>query len=220
LLALAGFTAGCSGWTKNEGLPFMLALSVIFLVSGRFRRFAVFLSGMFLPLLAIVLFKIMIAPPSDLMSNRHYAEVVEKLFDPGRHLTILTLFSDNLWSFGDFAVHPLIPLLLLMLFAGLDRQSIGGFGWIASAGALSVQVASYFAVYAITPMDVKWHLENSLPRILLQVWPAFLLLAGLAMMTSSVGLRRRSRVVDPDFDRDEIDGPARQQLPKISIIRR
>jgi hypothetical protein len=39
----------------------------------------------------------------------------------------------------------------------------------------------YFAVYVLTPANLHDHLVSSLERLFLHLWPAFLLLVGLAM---------------------------------------
>ena len=41
-------------------------------------------------------------------------------------------------------------------------------------------LAGYYAVYILTPMDLQWHLDSSLERLLMHFWPSALLLAGLA----------------------------------------
>ncbi len=185
LLVLAGFTAGCAGWTKNEGVIFILALCIALLVpvfirpSVTLRRFSAFALGLLLPLAVIVFFKLTIAPPSELASHRDYAELMEKLTNSDRYFTVLSSSVRTLWSFGDWAVNPVIPLLIFIGVWGVDRRMIRSYGWFAGAGTLAIVAAGYFAVYVLTPFDLKWYLDGSLPRLLLQLWPPSLLLAGL-----------------------------------------
>ena len=39
--------------------------------------------------------------------------------------------------------------------------------------------STYFAIYLITPLELIYHLAGSLDRLLMHVWPACLLLAGM-----------------------------------------
>ena len=70
LMALSGLMAGLAGWTKNEGLLFMLA-AVLGLALTRYkdmrRSLVLFISGLVLPLAVILTFKGM-APPGDLLA--------------------------------------------------------------------------------------------------------------------------------------------------------
>jgi hypothetical protein len=43
-----------------------------------------------------------------------------------------------------------------------------------------LSLAGYYATYVISPYDLRWHLNSSLGRLLLQLWPSVLLLVGLA----------------------------------------
>jgi hypothetical protein len=47
--------------------------------------------------------------------------------------------------------------------------------WISCAAAVGM-LLSYLGVYVITPMDLTWHLFTSSDRVLLQIWPCFILL--------------------------------------------
>jgi hypothetical protein len=109
----------------------------------------------------------------------HYSEVVEKVLNPDRYLTVLTSFADTFWSFGNWAVNPVIPLLIFLCVRGIDRATVQGFGWLACASTMAIVLAGYFAVYVLAPYDLKWFLDGSAPRLFLQWWPSSLLLAGL-----------------------------------------
>ena len=186
LLVLAGFMAGCAGWTKNEGLLFIVATATALLLPVVVRpwqtlgRFAAFFAGLLAPLAVILWFKLAVAPQNDLMENRQYTELVEKLFSPSRHVTILENFSSTFWSFGNWMIHPAIFLLVFIALRGIDRATVRSFGWIGGVFVFAVVLAGYYAVYVLTPIDLQLHLDSSLPRLFLQLWPALLLLAGLA----------------------------------------
>jgi dolichyl-phosphate-mannose-protein mannosyltransferase len=185
LLVLSGFMAGCAGWTKNEGLIFVAALCVSILApvfvrrSLTLRRFGAFAAGLVLPLAVVIFFKSNVGLPTDYAANRQSAEIVGKLVDPERHMTIIVGFAKTLWSFGEWVVNPLIPLLV---FVGLSvgvGTAIRTFGWLTSACALVLVLAGYFGIYVIATYDLQYLLEASSQRLFLHLWPPFLLLAGL-----------------------------------------
>jgi hypothetical protein len=66
-----------------------------------------------------------------------------------------------------------IPLLLFFYFL-LVGASVKKKDWAATSIALLLLVlmmVGYFFVYILSPFDLVWHLDTSLNRLLLQVWP-------------------------------------------------
>jgi hypothetical protein len=185
LLVLAGFTAGCAGWTKNEGLLFIAVTSVALLAPlvskpvPALRRYGAFLLGMALPLIVIIWFKVAVAPPNDVMGGRHFEEVLQKVFSPQRYFTTWMELSGGFWTFGNWLVNPILLVLLYVLLQRIDRQMLLNEGWLQGVSICVLVLAGYFATYVTTPKDLDWHLASSLPRLYLHIWPAFLLLAGL-----------------------------------------
>jgi hypothetical protein len=185
LLVLSGFMAGCAGWTKNEGLLFVVAVCVSILApvcfnpSQTLRRFGAFVAGLVPPAVVILLFKVTVVAPNENLSNRHYGELLEKVVTPDRYLTVLSNFAKTLWSFGDWAINPLVPLLVFVGLSAVGGKAIRRFGWLTSASAFVVVLTGYFAVYVIAPSDLQYLLDASNSRLFLQLWPPFLLLAGL-----------------------------------------
>jgi hypothetical protein len=64
-----------------------------------------------------------------------------------------------------------LALLVSPLRDKRDRSAV----WISSA-AIGGMFLSYLGVYVITPLDLGWHLATSFERVLLQIWPCFILL--------------------------------------------
>jgi hypothetical protein len=186
LIALAGFMAGCAAWTKNEGLPFLLATVAVLLApifwspSATVRRIAGFAAGLALPLAAIVYFKMTIAPPNDIFDNRHSADVLAKISDSSRYLLILRSYTRTGWTFGGWIFNPFLPILAFIGLSGVDRSVLRSFSWRAGVAVIAMLQASYFVIYVITPLELHYHLDSSLDRLLMHVWPACLLLAGMA----------------------------------------
>ena len=83
---------------------------------------------------------------------------------------------ERLMGFGSGPGHPFVLLAFLALTvspAGCKRY--GSPVWISSV-AVGGMFLSYLGVYLISPLDLSWHLQSSLDRVLLQIWPCFLLL--------------------------------------------
>jgi hypothetical protein len=186
LVILAGFMAGCAAWTKNEGLPFVVIVSAILLVtvfhspSTTLRRFAAFAAGAALPLATIAYFKLTIAPPNDVMGSLHSAELIAKVLDPNRYAIISRHFMSTGWTFGGWIFNPYLPILVFIGLCGIDRSVLQGFSWRAGVGILVMVLGGYFAIYVITPADLNDHLVSSLDRLMFHVWPGCLLMAGMA----------------------------------------
>jgi hypothetical protein len=184
LLTLAGFTAGCAAWTKNEGLLFLLVTCVAVLGALLFRGnpilpFGSFMLGALVPVTVIVFFKLAIAPRNDLIAASNY-ETLMGIVNPDRHLSILRYAGRLLWSFGEWRVSPIVPLFVFVVLRGSDRRVLASSGWVTALSILATMVAGYYSVYSITPHDLQYHLDSSLDRLMTQLWPSFLLVLGLA----------------------------------------
>jgi hypothetical protein len=183
LLVLAGFLAGCAGWTKNEGILFIVAVTAALLVpvfryrSEALNRFKAFSAGAALPVLIITFFKL-----TNNVSNYVVAfkeGKLQRMFDLGRHFMIWDYVVRYLFSFGAWSISPFIPLIAFILLTGVHRSIFANYGWRTIVTILVIVCAGYYLVYLMTPVDLKWHLEASLDRLFLQLWPSVLLLAGL-----------------------------------------
>jgi hypothetical protein len=185
LVALAGFMAGCAAWTKNEGMPFLMATVAVLLApifwSGfaTARRIAGFAAGLAIPVFAIVYFKLAIAPPNDIFGNRNSADLLEKISDSSRYLMILKSYRQTGWTFGGWVFNPILPLLAFIGLGGVDKAVLRSYCWRAGIAIIVMLQVAYFAIYVITPLPLDYHLNSSLDRLLIHVWPACLLLAGM-----------------------------------------
>jgi hypothetical protein len=83
-------------------------------------------------------------------------------------------------SFGQWSISAWFPLLLFMLYRRIDRRALQNPGWMTGLMTLGIVIAGYYVVYLVTPQDLAWHLDSSIDRLLLHLWPSALLLAGLA----------------------------------------
>jgi hypothetical protein len=173
-LVWAGFFAGASAWTKQEGSVFLAAILIAFLAAARIDRWRLLLAGAAPGMLLAVWFKFWIAPPGDL-APQSVAEVMTRIEDPARYTQIGTSFLERLGAMGAGPGHPLILLAILALL--LRREGSRRYAvpvWV-SAGVLLAMLLSYCAVFVITPRDLTFHL-NAWDRLFVQLWPGVVLL--------------------------------------------
>ncbi len=181
LIILAGITAGLGAWCKNEGLLMLLAIllaRLIIVVPSEgwkvYRKeFLSFMSGMMPFIVMIAYFKIFLAPANDLFIGQNLHSMILKLTDFSRYGEILSSYTKLGWMFTKSIINP-FTVVLFTAFAGLniekkDKATVKSF-----ATALILILFAYFALYLVTPHDLYWHLNSSLDRLFIQLWPSFL----------------------------------------------
>ena len=197
MLILAGFAAGCAGWTKNEGLLFIVVVSAVLFLPVVLRRSKItdrlvpFGLGLLIPLAVIVFFKLTVPVENDLIGNQTVEAATKRITDIERYTFTLNYFFRTFWNFGAWTITPLIPLFLFMAFRGFNPAVMRNAGWRAAVLVIAIVMVGYYVVYINTPLELKYHLDSSFNRLVLQLWPSFLL--GLGMCA-----RSDSRPVVPD----------------------
>jgi hypothetical protein len=173
---LAGMMAGFAAWTKNEGLLFLAAvlaarLAVVVRSMG-WRRYRAEAAGFALglaPVLAVVMyFKVRFSPPNDLLADQGLNSLAAKLADPSRYALVGRAIAGEISGLGSGAIAWLAAYRLLL--GGKPRrpgEPGGGFAVLIPA----LLLAGYFLVYIVTPRHLPWHLQWSLSRLIIQLWP-------------------------------------------------
>lgn len=183
---LAGLCTGLAAWTKNEGLLVLLVVIVALgLVSGRslrLRRAAhdalAFLAGL-LPLLAVVVgFKWFVGSTSSnyLVASAISGDALEYLADPGRYVVVAGSFFTNFYRLGGWLVSLPLVLVAYLLVVGPVPGARLRRGLVFGSVCVVLLLAGYFAVYMLTPRGLAWHLQVTLYRLVLHVWPGMLFL--------------------------------------------
>lgn len=209
-LMLAGLTAALAAWTKNEGLLFLLCVPPVrfaWTVRGigwrrALHQAAWFAVGALPPVIVLVVFKLQLAPPSDIFTGRGLLPLLERLTDWPRYGQILAAYVRTVLTFTQgivdiregFRFNPLVagvvPLGVYLMLMGIrvHRQDRGT---LLSAATVSLlMLAGYFGIYLITPHDLRWHLLTSLNRLFVQLWPAAIFLCFMAARTPEQALVR------------------------------
>jgi hypothetical protein len=198
MLSAAGFFAGCAGWTKNEGVLFIIAaavaLSLPVLRERRetLRRLASFGAGLAVPLTLIITFKL----------TNHVRNYVVA-YEPGklqkalmldRHIMILKYLARFAFSFGHWSWSPYIPVIAFILLIGVHRPVFRSYAWRTIVSIVILVSLGYYFVYVTTPLDLQWHIESSMDRLLMQLWPSLLLIAGLICRANPKSLQNEGQV--------------------------
>lgn len=175
---LVGAFAGCAAWTKNEGLVFLAVVVLArVVVSLRFRRFdpkalALMAVGAAPFGLTVAWFKIAIAPANYLFAETQQP-LAARLIDISRYMTVAVEFGRQAFTFGGWLLPPVLVLAAYLWLMG--RPEAKGQGQSAALITVCAMLAAYAGVYVVTTKDLNWQLDTSLARVLMQLWPAAVL---------------------------------------------
>jgi hypothetical protein len=180
--ALAGICTAGAAWTKNEGLLFAL----LFAAAAGLQRWrtrsvlsgAAFFVALVVALMPLLYFKLRLAPANDLMAAPLGPRVAQ-LFEPSRHMMILTALGRDFRGFGEWRFAPWLAMVLPFL-AWRSRTRLTRAEWLVPS-ALGLMLIGYYCVYLLSPHELAWHLDTSLVRLLLQLWPLAILAWCLAV---------------------------------------
>ena len=178
---LIGFTAACAAWTKNEGLVFFAAVILVRFI-GRIRKqewsslareFSCFILGTLPVMGTLVYFKINFAPRNDLVNVYNLKQSVAHLLNPDRYLIVISEILKKVYFFNDKIV---ILLVVYLLFSGIDRSGTDKKHIGSHVLLLLLMLCGYTFAYVITTYDLRWHIDSSLRRLFIQLWPAVVFL--------------------------------------------
>jgi hypothetical protein len=170
---LAGTTAGLSAWTKNEGLLFLVAVVAAQLAPAAASRkwkeptriMLSFFAGLLPVLIIIFYFKLALAPPNDLISSLAWKPTMMKILDFTRHMLVAGAFLHEMAGF------PVLFLAVSLICLGITPDKQQRSEGTRVLGVLCVMLLGYFFIYVTTYQHLAWHLQTSLRRILVPLWP-------------------------------------------------
>jgi hypothetical protein len=177
---LAGLCASMAAWTKDEGLLFLAVLFAATLVFQ--RRQVLRLAAGALPVsLLVVTFKALLPrdTPSILGNSMHL--LIPKLVDLSRYGQIVGAFGHEFAGMAFGWYHPLLTLLVLAAVLRFDREH--RYDLLFCSAICGSLMLGYFATYIITPYELAWHLQSSMGRLLMQLWPCLVLAAFVGLRT-------------------------------------
>jgi len=179
LTALAGFMAGLAVWTKNEGALFLVVLTAARAIaiiidegpSAVPRRLAPFCAGAALPVLVFAYFKLFLAPPNKDFVRASGAELIARLTDAQRYRTVWSYYGKVARHLGFVMTGTISVLIGFLVLAGVSFSKTA----FKRAGTAIVtallMIAGYFFVYCLTGLDLRWHIETTIKRLAIQLWP-------------------------------------------------
>jgi hypothetical protein len=179
LAALGGLSLGLCAWTKNEGSAMLVVTIVAFAVrevsargrSDASRYIVACCAGAMLGVAALVPFKLAIAQRSFFFQDT--ATHAARFLDATRHHVIGAALLKGAVQLGSGGLF--VALAVVALAFGLRRASDPRPAW-AVLGLGGIAAVEWVA-YLVTPFPLEWHLATSADRLVLQLWPAALLVA-------------------------------------------
>ncbi len=214
LLLAAGLMLGFAAWTKNEGLLFVGSVVLARLLfrtrpasealAARLRpwRDRVWeIALLFLGALTVVgvlgYFKTWLAPPSYLIEGQGWQTTLDRLGTYSRYRLVLVAFLLRILQLGGSGIRFELGsglVLLLPVYRALVGPVSPGTGPTPSTPIWLVvffTLLGYAIVYLVTPLDLLGHLNSSLSRLLLHLWPLVLLGFFLTVATPEEALARQ-----------------------------
>ncbi len=178
-LALAGLAGACAAWMKNEGLLFFIACLAFrfgMVVSSRgirawFREIGVFLLGASPILAALAYFKVGIAPANDLVRSWSVASVAGRLANPERFRQVGGGYLKTLALLKNHVLNIPLVLTVYLLLAGWQVEKKDRRGLVFIVALFISMLVAELIVYLLSPHDIAWHIEFSLSRLWLQLYP-------------------------------------------------
>jgi hypothetical protein len=128
-------------------------------------------------LIILLLNKERLAISNDIISAQGLRPTLHNLLAVSRYHFVLEQLWSAFFSFGAWSAMLPMPLILFFYFLllGASVEDLRLDTAIVSLLVLALMLAGYFLIYIITPHDLAWHVESSLSRLLLQLWPLFVL---------------------------------------------
>ena len=181
LLFLAGLTASCAAWTKNEGVLFLVLIILIRFIGeirrnnwfGILKQFFYFSLGMSFILSSLIYFKLSFAIANDLVNKANLKKLGVYLFDIDRYLEVLFGITKKIFTFND---HIIILLIAYFLISGVDRSSFVKKGIASHVLLMVLMMGGYFFSFFISPFNLRWHMSSALARLIIQLWPTWIFL--------------------------------------------
>ncbi|MDP6627544.1 MAG: glycosyltransferase family 39 protein [Methanopyri archaeon] len=196
-LVLAGAFAALASWTKNEGLMFVVVVVIVRAlvvlphkgVRSFIHQMIPFLAGLIPFLTVVILFKVNVSPPTDLLAAQGHLHVILKLLDPFRYITVAGALLGQLYHLGGGFISPVLILILLLIVSGIRTYERDPVEIVAPFLVLFLMLFGYSLIYVITPRELQWHLDTSLDRVLIQLWPSVVFSLFLVISGSDIDVK-------------------------------
>lgn len=175
---ILGLVLSLSAWTKNEGMIFSLLFIVIYFMKKiiekrNVKKSVLFLIMGYLPLFsALIWFKQF--SHDDLLNSQTAIQIGQKLLDFQRYRIVISAFISEFFKFPEwrFSLWPFLFLGALFFYRNNSSENKK----IIKINLLTMilMFICYYFVFIITPRDLNWHLDTTLNRLYIQMFPSLL----------------------------------------------
>ena len=169
LVFITGIIISGAFWVKNEGFFYFLISSflvVLQLKSDKKSIYKYFLGALSLISIFLV-FKIYNSMENEIF-NGFFKTFTSKLLDVKRYILIIKHLKITVLE--KFPILPFLVIFSAIYFSKFERMGI------YPILGIFLLICTYFFIYVFTPVDLAWHLEFSLVRLVHHVYPSVLLL--------------------------------------------
>jgi len=181
IVFLAGLTASCAAWTKNEGQLFLALVILVYFMarlrktqwSGTLKEFFCFIAGLAPVLGTLIYFKLNFALENTHIRANPLKQLGTYLVEVDRYIIVGTKFIDKLFTFNDGVVWLMAGYIFI---SGLDRSDLIKKRLLSPVILLLLMMCGYFFVYIIYPGNPESLLSTSLRRVIVQLWPTWVFL--------------------------------------------
>ena len=193
-IALAGIAAGLAAWTKNEGILFLVVIiSSFFFLTWTYdgwkqatKDILVFIVGLIPVLTCIIYFKIIYASGNDIIVGQGFHSTLARLTDFSRYAIIMKKFLNEIYFFHVLRDNKFDIPMTIILFMGIfllkrPQKLNANLSLKYAIISLCLMLIGYFFVYVITPNDLTWHINTSLQRLLVHLWPSLVFIFFLSV---------------------------------------
>jgi hypothetical protein len=182
LLVLAGLSAGSAAWTKNEGIVLLMCAAIAMLALRRWRNLGWYAVGAAVPVALVVYLKLfLVKQPNLILRGQSWPDFAARLMLPESYPIIAGAFISDFVRMGGWLVGPTIFVVLYAALVGIRKKGERDAGTATILTTLALVLGSYFLIYLITPIGLRFHLDTSADRLLLQLWPGALFWCFLAI---------------------------------------
>jgi hypothetical protein len=176
---LTGLLSSLAAWVKNEGLVFLgVMLLLVAWRTVRARRPVLLLewaAGATPVTLTFIWLKRVIAPvAAPYFADAAGHSMLSPVLDPQRHQAVLGVIEHMFPLWGGPGASGALLLVLLAVLAALWRTPRAAWPPVA---ACAIMLASYYAVWVLSPLDPQWLVSTTFDRLFLQLWPTLLVVA-------------------------------------------
>ncbi len=179
-LILAGAMSSLAAWTKNEGILFLLVVFIVRMlvisssrgIKAYIQELAMFAIGALPVLAALLLFKLELSSSNELFAGQSVDTFLGRLTDTSRYSVIGKSFI--VYFYDKLAKEWLVVLPIYFFLFGKAKLKENDEGIKTTLLSVFFMLGGYFFIYLITPLNLQWHIETSVWRLFLQIWPTIL----------------------------------------------